>query len=177
MYNMKLGARYKLIGKKKSAVLDLPYETVLESFEDALCNDSDSRLSGSVNRESGIFRIEYKMENNENDVYENYCMLVQLKESNEGTKIEYAFVFDRMLYWYTKILSVICFLLPLSAAALIYFKFNLHSLIHLLLYVPLILISLFGVFSLFGYREKKSDVQPMVGEFEQMLMGLFGGEN
>lgn len=174
---MKFGARYKLIGKKKNALLDLPYETVLDTFEEALCDSSSSRLVGSVDRESGIFKIEYKMDGNENDVYENYCMLVQLKEHDNGTKIEYAFVFDRMLYWYTKILSVICFLLPLSATALIFFKFKLHSAIHLLLYVPLLLIALFGLFSLFGYREKKNDVKPMVGEFEQMLLGLFGGEN
>ena len=41
------------------------------------------------------------------------------------------------------------------------------------IYVPLILISAFGVFSLFGYKERKSDVKPMIREFEEMLISEF----
>ncbi len=172
---MKIGGRYKLMGKKKHAILDMPYNEVLDVFEEALSNsDRSSKLLGSVNRETGVFKIEYKLSSRKNDVYENYCMLVEIKETEDGgTRIEYAFVYDRFISWYTKILSVICFLVPLIAALTVYFKFELKELVHLALYVPLLLISAFGVFSLFGYKEKKSSVKPMVKEFENMLIALF----
>ncbi len=172
---MKIGGRYKLIGKKKHAMIDIPYTEVLDVFEDALsASDPSSKLSGSVNRETGIFKIEYKISGRKNDVYECYCMLVEITETeNGGTRIEYAFVYDRFISWYTKFLSIVCFLVPLVAALIVYFKFELKDLIHLALYVPLLLISAFGVFSLFGYKEKKSSVKPMVKEFEKLLISLF----
>lgn len=172
---MKLSARYKVIGKKRFAKLQMPYNTVLDIFEEALCNtDEESRISGSVNRETGIFKIEYKVDPQKKDTFETYCMLVQVKrKSAEETKIEYAFVFDRFIYWYTKILSVVCFLIPLAAAALVYFMFEMRELSHLVLYIPLLLISAFGMFSLLGYREKKASVEPMVQEFEEMLISAF----
>lgn len=172
---MKIGGRYKLIGKKKHAILDLPYDEVLNTFEKALCNnDPDSRLSGSVNRETGIFKIEYKISERKNDYYENYCLLVEITEAEDGdTRIEYAFVYDRLVSLYTKFLSVICFLVPLVAALFIYFKFELKDLVHLALYIPLLLISAFGVFSLFGYNERKEQVKPMIKEFEHLLISSF----
>ena len=172
---MKIGGRYKLIGKKRHAVLDIPYEQVLDAFEDSLSEfDESSRLSGSIDRETGIFKIEYKLDSSKKEVYETYCLLVQVKETMDGmTKIEYAFVFDRLIAWYTRILSLICFAVPLASAALVYFKFQLHELIHLLIYVPLLLISAFGIFSLAAYREKREEIKPIIKEFEQLLMDNF----
>ena len=170
---MNVGARYKLIGKRRRALLDLPYDEVLDTFENALSDDENSRLSGSVNRDTGVFKIEYKIADRKNDTYENYCMLVDLKPTEGGTKIEYAFVYDRLISWYTRILSVICFLVPLAAILTIFLKFELKELVHLAIYIPLGLISAFGVFSLFGYKESKSKVKPMVKEFEAFLMSAF----
>lgn len=170
---MNIGARYKLIGKRRRALLDLPYDEVLDTFENALSDDENSRLSGSVNRDTGVFKIEYKIADRKNDTYENYCMLVDLKPTKGGTKIEYAFVYDRLISWYTRILSVICFLVPLAAILTIFLKFELKELVHLAIYIPLGLISAFGVFSLFGYKESKSKVKPMVKEFEAFLMSAF----
>ena len=170
---MNVGARYKLIGKRRRALLDLPYDEVLDTFENALSGNEDSRLSGSVNRDTGVFKIEYKIADRKNDTYENYCMLVELKPTEGGTKIEYAFVYDRLISWYTRILSVICFLVPLAAILTIFLKFELKELVHLAIYIPLGLISAFGVFSLFGYKESKSKVKPMVKEFEAFLMSAF----
>ncbi len=174
---MKIGARYKLIGKRKHAIIDLPVSEVIDTFEEALCDPDASRLSGTVDRETGVFKIEYKIPGRKNDTFENYCMLVELTELPDGgTKIEYAFVYDRVISWYTRFLSVICFLVPLAAALVIYFKFDLKELIHLVFYVPLLLISTFGVFSLFGYRESMKSVKPMVKEFENMLIAAFEEE-
>jgi hypothetical protein len=170
---MNIGARYKLIGKRRRALLDLPYDEVIDTFENALSGNEDSRLSGSVNRDTGVFKIEYKIADRKNDTYENYCMLVELKPTEGGTKIEYAFVYDRLISWYTRILSVICFLVPLAAILTIFLKFELKELVHLAIYIPLGLISAFGVFSLFGYKESKSKVKPMVKEFEAFLMSAF----
>ncbi len=172
---MKIGARYKLLGKCRHAVLDLPLNEVSEMFENALCSSENTRLSGSVNSNTGVFKIEYKIPGRKNDTYENYCMLVELFETDDGgTRIEYAFVYDRLLSWYTRILSVICFIVPLAAALIIYFRFALTEPKHLLVYIPLLLISAFGVFSLFGYKEKMSSVKPMVKDFEKMLIAAFG---
>ena len=172
---MKLGGRYKLIGKKRFAMLELPYEKVLDTFEEALCNTNPgSRLLGSLDRETGVFKIEYKVTPGKNDTFETYCMLVQVKSKGDGTtKIEYAFVHDRLVSIYTKVLSVVCFAVPLAAASLVYFKFQLRELIHLALYIPLLLISAFGVFSLLGYKEKSADIKPMVKEFEELLINAF----
>ena len=170
---MNIGKRYKVLGKRRRAILDLPYEEVLNTFENALSDENGTRLSGSVNRETGIFKLEYKIVEDKNDTYENYCMLVGLKPTNGGTKIEYAFVYDRLISWYTRILSIICFLVPLAAMLTISLKFNFTEVIHLAIYIPLFLISLFGIFSLFGYKESKSKVKPMVKEFEQLLISAF----
>lgn len=172
---MRLGGRYKVLGKKKHAILDTPYDEALSVFEDALCNTREvSRLVGSVDRETGVFKIEYMMSADGRDVYENYCMIAELsRESNGGTRIDYVFVYDRLLSWYTRILSFICFAVPLASSLLIYFKFRLRSAVHLALYIPLLLISAFGIFSLFGYREKRASVEPMVNEFEQLLIEVF----
>lgn len=170
---MNIGKRYKVLGKRRRAILDLPYEEVLNTFENALSDENGTRLSGSVNRETGIFKLEYKIVEDKNDTYENYCMLVGLKPTNGGTKIEYAFVYDRLISWYTRILSIICFLVPLAAMLTILLKFNFTEVIHLAIYIPLFLISLFGIFSLFGYKESKSKVKPMVKEFEQLLISAF----
>lgn len=170
---MNIGSRYKVLGKRRRAILDLPYEEVLNTFENALSDENGSRLVGSVNRETGVFKLEYKILEDRNDTYENHCMLVDLKPTNSGTKIEYAFVYDRLISWYTRILSIICFLVPLVAMLTILFKFQLTSFVHLAIYIPLFLISVFGVFSLFGYKESKFKVQPMVKEFEQLLMSAF----
>ncbi len=175
---MKIGGRYKLIGKVKRAVLDLSYEEVLNTFESALLSYSkNSRLSGSVNRETGSYKIEYKIFDNKKSVYENYCMLVEITETDDGSAtIEYAFVYDRAISWYTRILSLICFAVPMASSILIYTYFNMRSLIHLAVYIPLLLISAFGVFSFIGYKEKKENVMPMVKEFEKMLIDVFDGE-
>ena len=170
---MNIGKRYKVLGKRRRAILDLPYEEVLNTFENALSDENGTRLSGSVNRETGIFKLEYKIVEDKNDTYENYCMLVGLKPTKGGTKIEYAFVYDRLISWYTRILSIICFLVPLAAMLTILLKFNFTEVIHLAIYIPLFLISLFGIFSLFGYKESKSKVKPMVKEFEQLLISAF----
>ncbi len=171
---MTISSRYKIIGKRKHAVLDLPYGEVLDIFEEALCDPDNSKLTGSVNRDTGVFKIEYRVAEGKNEVYENYCMLVELKETDDGgTKIEYALVFDRLISLYTNFLSLICFIVPLVASLLVYFKFELRSPVHLALYIPLLLISSFGIFSLFGYREHKENVKPMVKVFEKMLVALF----
>ena len=171
---MKIGGRYKLIGKRKHAILDLPYAQVCETFENMLINSDVTRLMGSVNRNTGVFKIEYKIPGRQKDTYETYCMLVELTETADGgTRIEYALVYDRLISWYTRFLSVICFIVPLAAALTIYWKFQFKEPVHLLIYVPLLLISAFGVFSLFGYREKLQSVKPMVKEFEQMLTKTF----
>lgn len=170
---MNIGKRYKVLGKRRRALLDLPYEEVLDTFENALSDENGSRLVGSVNRETGVFKLEYKIVEDKNDTYENYCMLVDLKPTNSGTKIEYAFVYDRLISWYTRILSIICFLVPLAAMLTILLKFNFTDVIHLAIYIPLFLISVFGIFSLFGYKESKSKVKPMVKEFEELLISSF----
>lgn len=172
---MKLSARYKVIGKKRFAKLGMPYEEVLDTFENAIANlPEDSRLVGSVNRETGVFKIEYKLDPNKKDTFETYCILVQVKDKgDETTKIEYAFVYDRFISWYTRILSAVCFAVPLGAASLAYFYFKMQEMVHLTLYAPLLLISAFGLFSLLAYNEKKEAVQPMVKDFEQLLISTF----
>ncbi len=171
---MTISSRYKIIGKRKHAILDLPYEEVLDTFEEALCDPDNGKLTGSVNRDTGVFKIEYRVAEGKNEVYENYCMLVELSETDDGgTKIEYALVFDRLISLYTNFLSLVCFIVPLVASLLVYFKFELRSPVHLALYIPLLLISSFGIFSLFGYREHKENVKPMVKIFEKMLVALF----
>ena len=171
---MKIGGRYKQMGKRRHAMLELPFDEVMDTFEKALTNTEDSRLVASVDRQSGVFKIEYKLRADKKDAFETYCLLVEVVEVEDGiTKIEYVFVYDRLISWYTKILSVICFAVPLSAAALVYLKFEMRSLVHLALYIPLLLVSLFGVFSLFGYKERRSDVEPMIAEFQQMLVDAF----
>ena len=166
-------ARYKLLGKKRRAVLDLPYNEVLNTFEKALAN-TDGSLCGSVDRETGVFKIEYRIEPGKKDVYETYCMLVSLKEiDEERTKIEYAFMFDRFLNLYTRILSLICFFVPLMAAAFFFLKFHLSSPKTLFLYIPLLLISAFGLFSFIAYKEKREEAEKMVKEFEQLLISAF----
>lgn len=172
---MKLSARYKIIGKKRFAKLDMSYDEVLDAFEQALCKaDNGSRLSGSVDRETGVFKIEYKINPKKNETFETYCMLVQVKDKGDGiTKIEYAFVFDRFICWYTRILSLICFAVPLAAASLVYFRFMMRELVHLALYIPLLLISAFGLFSLIGYKESRAAVYPMVKDFEELLVSAF----
>jgi hypothetical protein len=170
---MKIGGRYKLIGKKRHALLDLPKDAVFDIFEKALCESCDSRLVGSYDSGAEIFKIEYKVDHGKKEAYETYLMLVEVSQTNDGTRIEYAFVYDKLLSWYTKILSIICFAVPLIASGLVFFKFQLHSLIHLAIYIPLLLISSFGLFSLFGYKEDKEDIKPMVKEFEQLLMDSF----
>ncbi len=172
---MKISKRYKVIGKKRYAKLQMPIEQVLDIFEDALSNANEgTRLCGTVNRENGVFRIEYKISSSKKYTYENYCMLVTLAETEDGgTKIEYAFVYDRFMSSYTALLSIICFLVPLSAALFIYFYYQLRSASYLAIYIPLLLVSSFGVFSLIGYKEKKSDVKPMINEFEHFLVSAF----
>lgn len=168
-----MGARYKLLGKKRHAVLDLPYNEVLDTFEKALVN-TDGSLCGSVDRETGVFKIEYRVEPNKKDVYETYCMLVSLKKvDDEKTRIDYGFMFDRFLNLYTRILSLICFLVPLMAAAFFFLKFHLSSPKTLFLYIPLLLISAFGLFSFIAYKEKKEEAVKMVKEFEELLISAF----
>ncbi len=171
---MKLGGRYKQVGKKRHALLDIPYDEVMDTFENALANSNESRLVASINHENGIFKIEYKLRADKKDTYETFCLLVEVIELDDGmTKIEYVFVYDRVMSWYTKALSIICFAVPLSAAALVYFKFAMREMIHLALYIPLLLIAGFGIFSLFGYKERRSDIEPMVTEFEKLLISVF----
>ncbi len=171
---MNLGGRYKQVGKKRHAMLDMPYDEVMNIFEKALGSNKESRLAASVDRQSGVFKIEYKLRADKKDTYETYCMLVEVIELPDGmTKIEYVFVYDRVISWYTRILSLVCFAVPLSASALVFFKFQMRDMIHLALYIPLLLIAAFGIFSLFGYKERRSDIEPMVREFEQLLISAF----
>lgn len=171
---MNIGGRYKQVGKKRHAILDIPFNEVMDTFENTLSNTDDTRLVSSVNRDTGVFKIEYKLRADKKDTYENYCLLTEVTELDDGmTKIEYVFVYDRLISWYTKFLSVICFAVPVAAASLVYFKFMMRSLGHLALYIPLLLIAAFGLFSLFGYKERRSDVEPMVREFEQLLVSSF----
>ncbi len=171
---MNISGRYKQVGKKRHAVLEMPFDEVIATFQKALENSNETRLVSSVNRETGVFKIEYKFRADKRDTYESYCLLVEVTEIEDGmTKIEYVFVYDRLISWYTKFLSFICFAVPLGASALVYFKFMMRAPIHLALYIPLLLVALFGLFSLFGYKERRSDVEPMVTEFEQLLVSSF----
>lgn len=172
---MNISKRYKILGKKRYARLDMPIDKVLDIFENALSNNNAaSRLCGTVDRESGVFKIEYKISSNKKYTYENYCMLVTLVETEDGgTKIEYVFVYDRFMSFYTALLSVICFIVPLASALFIYFQYELRTAPYLALYIPLLLVSSFGVFSLIAYKERKSDVKPMIKEFEQLLINAF----
>ena len=43
------------------------------------------------------------------NLYENYLLIANLAEDDEGAKVEYRFVFDNFMFWYTKILSLLCF--------------------------------------------------------------------
>ena len=168
-----MASRYKLLGKKRHAVLDLPYNQVLDTFEKALVKN-DGSLCGSIDRETGVFKIEYRVEPGKKDVYETYCMLVSLKRLDDNkTKIEYGFVFDRFLNLYTRILSMVCFIVPLFAAAFFFLKFHLNSPKTLFLYIPLLLISGFGLFSFIAYKEKKEEAIKMVKEFEELLISAF----
>lgn len=173
---MNISGRYKPVGKKKKAVVDMPYGEVLKIFEDALLeHDGSSRLAGSLNGDDGMFKIEYRVALGKKEVYETYCMLVEVTDQGDGTtKIEYVYVYDRLMSWYTKILSFICFAVPCAAAALVFFKFQLRTLPYLAVYIPLLLIAAFGLFSLFAYKEKKEDVKPMIKEFEELLISAFG---
>ncbi len=172
---MNISGRYKQVGKKRHAILDMPYNEVMSIFEKALNNKGDnSRLVATVNRDNGVFKIEYKIRADKRDAYETYCMLVEVSElEDKMTKIEYVFVYDRVINLYTRILSAVCFIVPVASASLVYFKFSMREIIHLALYIPLLLIAAFGLFSLFGYKERRSDVEPMITEFEQLLVSAF----
>lgn len=169
---MKLGGKYKLIGKKKYATIEYPIEKVAEIFTKALSKGNrESRLQGSVNQKTGLYKIYYKISDKKGDYYENYCLLAELKAIDDNTtQIQYCFVYDRVINYYTKALSLICFAVSLAAAAVAFFGLGIKN---VFLYIVLLIISAFGIVSLFAYKEKQSDAEPIVGEFEQLLMNTF----
>ena len=173
---MKINGRYKLAAKKKYCELEMPVAKVRAAFKEAI-KDGENKLPivGSVDPKTGIFKILYKISDRKGDVYENYCLLVELKELEPGiTKIEYDFVFDKAMCYYTKFLSAVCILAPAAAALLAILKYHYSN---LWLYIPLSLVALFGVFSLFGFREKKRDIMPVIKEFENLIVSVFSDKD
>lgn len=169
---MKIKGRYKLLGKRKFAQLEMPYEKVKEAFNNAVLERKDEfPLQITFDQKSEIYKIFYEIENGKGDVFETFCLLVEFKKkSDKLTEIEYNFVFDRLMSYYTKFLSIICVVAPLISVLIAYFVYNFTN---VWFYIPVGLVAAFGIFSLFGFKERADDVRPIVTKFENMLMKIF----
>jgi len=172
---MKLGNRYRSIGKKRFVVLEKPKSEVEEELKVSLKRSfSKGMIAGNINPKTGIFKLFYKASQKRGDIYENYCLLAEVSEETDVTsKIEYSFVLDFGIWAYTKILALLCTLIPIVSALLAFFVYDFRT---PLILVPLALISVFGAFSFFVFKEKQSSVRPIVGEFEQLIVDTFEGK-
>lgn len=168
---MQLERKYKLIGKKKYATIERPITKAAEIFLNALKKGNGGLLQGKFSKEGNMFKVFYKVSDDKKDFYENYYLLVELEKVDENTtKIQYCFVYDKMTNIYTKILSIICFLISGIASAVAFFKVGITNIVF---HTVLLIVSAFGIISLFAYKEKLSDVEPMVNEFEKLLVDSF----
>lgn len=172
---MTIGNRYQLIGKKRFVVLEKPEAQVRKELEISLKrNTLKNRIAGNINHKTGIFKLCYRASKKRGDIYENYCLLAEVsKETDETSKIEYAFVFDFWIWLYTKFLALLCILVPIISASVAHFKYHFKN---PLAFIPFILVALFGAFSFFVFKEKQSDVKPLISEFEQLLVDTFDNE-
>jgi len=169
---MTLGKRYKSVGKKRFVILGNPKPEVEKELVISLKqNSSKSKIVGNINHKTGVIKLYYKASEKRGDIYENYCLLAEVLEETEGTsKIEYSFVFDFGIWVYTKVLALLCILIPIVSSLLAFFVYDFRT---PLVFIPLALVAAFGAFSFFVFKEKQSSVRPIIGEFEKLLVDTF----
>ncbi len=150
----------------------MPYETAKEMFDNAIFErKNEFPLQITVDPKSEIYKVFYKISNRKGDIYENYCLLAEFKEKGENlTEIEYAFVYDKLMANYTRFLSLLCVVAPILSTLLAYYRFNFTN---FWLYIPVGLICIFGIVTLFFFKEKKENAAAVVSEFEKMLSKVF----
>ena len=169
---MKIKGRYKLVEKRKFAQVQLPSEQVKEAFLQAVTEKENGLpLQITFDKKNNVYKIFYKLSDRKGDICENYCLLVEFTQKEQNlTEIEYAFVFDKAMSNYTKFLSAVCFVAPISALLTAYFVYDF---INLYFAIPVGVIALFGLITFFGFKERADDAKPLVAEFENLLMKIF----
>ncbi len=161
--------RYKMLGKKKFARLPVDYNSAKGLFDAAAANLAKSdELVCIKPKKSDFYKIFYKVDNK--NLYENYLLFVNIAEDDEGAKVEYRLVFDKLMFWYTKILSILCMLIPVLTAIFAKFSFGKAN---LLVYIPLAIIALFGIVALFLYNEDEKKAKGILEAFENFLVHTF----
>lgn len=161
--------RYKMLGKKKFARLLVDYDSAKGLFDAAAANLTKSDALVCVKpKKSDFYKFCYKVDNK--NLYEDYLLFVNIAEDDEGAKVEYRFVFDNLMFWYTKILSILCIVVPILTAIFAKFSFGKAN---LLVYIPLAIIALFGIIALFLYNEDKEKAEGILETFENFLVDTF----
>lgn len=161
--------RYKMIGKKKFARIPVDFESAKGLFDAAAGNlGKGDDLVGIKPKKGGFYKFFYKVD--QKNLYEDYLLIANLAEDEEGCKVEYRFVFDNLMFWYTKILSVLCIVVPVLTAIFAKFSFGKAN---WLVYVPLAVVALFGMAALFLFNEDKKKAEGILEAFEAFLVNTF----
>ena len=161
--------RFKMLSKKKFARLPVGFDVAKNLF-----NSKADELNKKVNlvcvkpKNSEFYKFYYKVD--EKNLYENYLLIANLAEDEEGAKVEYRFVFDNFMFWYTKILSLLCLIVPVLTAIFAKFSFGKAN---LLVYIPLAIIAVFGAVSLLVFKENKNKAEDILSAFENFLIDTF----
>ena len=161
--------RYKMLSKKKFARLPVDFDSAKGLFDSKAENLSKSDSLICVKPKNGDFyKFFYKVD--DKNLYENYLLIANLKEDEEGAKAEYRFVFDNLMFWYTKILAILCIIAPVLTAIFAKFSFGKAN---LLIYIPLAIVAIFGVIALFLFNEDRKKAEGILDAFENFLVDTF----
>ena len=161
--------RYKMLGKKRFARVPVDFESAKGLFDAAASNLSKEDSLVCVKPKKGEFyKFFYKVD--KKNLYEDYLLIANLAEDEEGGKVEYRFVFDNLMFWYTKILSILCIVVPVLTAIFANFSFGKAN---LLVYIPLAVVALFGIAALFLFNEDKKKAEGILEAFEAFLVDTF----
>lgn len=161
--------RFKVIGKKRFA--RLPYDIITANKKLVRAVNSLDKNGDMVciKPKSGkYYRFYQKLDGK--TLFENFLIIADITADSEGTKIEYRYVFDMISYITTRLLSVLCVLVPIITgliAGFVYKKTN------FLVYLPLAVVALIGVGSFYFFREDRQKADPMVERFERFLVETF----
>lgn len=161
--------RYKLLEKKHFARLPVDLESAKGLFDTAASHlgKKDSLVCVKSKKED-FYKFYYRL-NNKN-LYENYLLIVNFVEDEEGGKVEYDFAFDKVMFWYTKILSMLCIIVPILTAIFAKFSFGKAN---ALVYIPLAIVALFGLAALFLFNEDRKKAEGIIEAFEAFLVDTF----
>lgn len=161
--------RYKMLSKKKFARVPVDYDSAKGLFNAAAENlDKTDALVCVKPKKGDFYKFYYKVD--KKNLYEDYLLIANLAEDDEGCKVEYRFVFDNFIFWYTKILSVLCAVVPILTAIFAKISFGKAN---WLVYLPLAIIAIFGIVGLFLFNEDKEKAQNILDTFETFLVDTF----